>query len=76
MKIVLVYRPELCDTDGDHQPFEGIEILGVANNDDEANELIERIRDEHLGEQHMAAILADPNYDWEGKHWKYHIDTV
>jgi hypothetical protein len=63
MKIVLVYRPELVDTDGDHKPFEGIEILGVANTDDEANELIQNVLDEH--------IVEPPTTPWQ-----FHIDSV
>jgi len=64
MKVVLVYRPELIDdTDGDVQPFEGIEILGVASNEDDANELIDKVRDEHM---------ADP----PAKPWSFHIDSV
>ncbi|RPJ50153.1 MAG: hypothetical protein EHM23_35655 [Acidobacteria bacterium] len=64
MKIVLVYRPELIDdTDGDVQPFEGIEILGVANTDDEAHELIQRVKDEHIAEPPT-------------RPWHFHIDSV
>ena len=63
MKVVLVHRPELIDdTDGDVQPFEGIEILGVANNDDEANELIDKIRDEHR--QNFEGITEPPADRW------------
>jgi hypothetical protein len=65
MRIVLIYRPELCDTDGDHKPFEGIEVLGVANDDDGAMELIQRVKDE---------ALAEPNSPTTK--WQYHIDSV
>jgi len=64
MKIVLVYRPELVDPEPPTKgPFEGIEILGVANNEDEANELIDRIRDEHIAEPPITS-------------WQFHIDEV
>jgi hypothetical protein len=63
MKIVLVYRPELVDNLAEREAFEGIEVLGVANDDDGANELIDRIRDEMLGERRDFG-------------WKFHIDTV
>jgi len=64
MKIVLVYRPELIDdTDGDHKPFEGIEILGVANDDAGANDLIADVLDEQRAEPPT-------------RPWHFHIDSV
>jgi hypothetical protein len=64
MKIVLVYRPELRTTaHRDDSPFEGIEIIGVANDEDQANEMIDRIRDEQI---------PDP----PPSPWQFLIDTV
>lgn len=63
MKVILIHRPEAQVSD-EPTPFDGIEILGVANNDDEALELIETLKAEQL-----------LGYA-EDKNWQFHIDEV
>ncbi len=63
MKVILIYRPEAVVSD-EPTPFEGIEILGVASNDDDAFELIQKLKDEQL-----------LGYA-EDKQWQFHIDEV
>ena len=48
-RVVLIYRPEACDhpphkTVHHTDPFDGIEILGIVDTDEEADDLIDGMR--------------------------------
>lgn len=66
-RVVLIYRPEACDhppltTPHHNDPFDGIEILGIVDTDEEADELIDKTR------QHVSLLQFTT--------WAFHIDPI